>query len=95
MDLKPGGRLRRSSSTYNDLFALAAFRGEVPHQVFVGIAQEIITLGAVLAEIQTRILEDRDPAGQALHHLFAATELIGVVEIGKLAAAHELLPQAP
>ena len=29
--------------------ALAALGGEVPHQVFVGVAQDVVALGAVLA----------------------------------------------
>ena len=46
--------------------ALAALRGEVPHQVFVGIPQDVIVLGAVLREIQFRLLEDGDEVGQTL-----------------------------
>ena len=55
--------------------ALAAFGGEVPHQVFVGIAQDVVALGAVLGEIQGRILEDGDEVGEPVHHLLAAAEL--------------------
>ena len=32
--------------------ALAGFGGEVAHQVFVGIAQQVVALGAVAAEIE-------------------------------------------
>ena len=62
-------------------FALAALGGEVAHQVFVGIAQNIIALGAVLGEIEGRVLEDGDQVGQAVHHLLAAAELGGIVEV--------------
>jgi hypothetical protein len=29
-------------------FALATLRGEVPHQVFVGVAEDVVAVGAVL-----------------------------------------------
>ena len=32
--------------------ALAALGGEVPHQVFVGVAENVVALGAVLREIE-------------------------------------------
>ena len=62
--------------------ALAALRGEVPHQVFVGIAQDVVAFGAVLAEIQAGGFEDRYQVRQAVHHLLTAPELVGVVEVG-------------
>ena len=34
--------------------ALAALGGEVPHEVFVGIAEDVVVLGTVLREIQLR-----------------------------------------
>jgi hypothetical protein len=39
-------------------FALAALCCEVPHEVFVGVAENVIALGAVLREIESRILKD-------------------------------------
>jgi len=64
--------------------ALAALRGEVPHQVFVGVTQDIIAVGAVFREIEGRILEDGDQVGEPIHHLLAAAELGGVVEIREI-----------
>ena len=32
--------------------ALARLGGEVAHQVFIGVAQQVVTLGAVAAEVQ-------------------------------------------
>ena len=61
--------------------ALAALGGEVAHQVFVGIAQNIIAVGAVFGEIQRLVLEDADQVGEPVHHLLAAAELAGIVEI--------------
>ena len=61
--------------------ALAALGGEVPHEVFVGIAQDVVALGAVLREIERRVLEDGDEVGEPVHHLLAAAELGGVVEV--------------
>ena len=47
--------------------ALAALGGEVPHQVFVGVAEDVVVLGAVLREIELGLLEDGDEVGEALH----------------------------
>ena len=55
--------------------ALAALGGEVAHQVFVGVAQDVVALGAVLREVERRVLEDGDEVGEAIHHLLAAAEL--------------------
>ena len=32
--------------------ALAALGGEVPHEVFVGVAEEVVAVGAVLREVE-------------------------------------------
>jgi len=61
--------------------ALATLGGEVSHQVFVGVAQDVVALGAVLGEVEGRVLEDGDEVGESLHHLFAAAELGGIVEV--------------
>ena len=61
--------------------ALAALGGEVPHQVFVGVAEDVVAVGAVLREVERRVLEDGDEVGEPLHHLLAAAELVGVVEV--------------
>ena len=52
----------------------------MPHQVLVGVAQEVVALGAVAAEVQP--LEDGDQLGEPVHHLLAAAELFFVVEVG-------------
>ena len=49
-------------------FALAAFGGEVAHQVLVGVAQNIVPVGAVFGEVEGRILKDGDKIGEAVHH---------------------------
>ena len=64
--------------------ALATLSGEVPHEILVGVAQEVVAIGAVLREIEGRILEDGDEVGQLIDHLLAATELVYVVEIGEV-----------
>jgi hypothetical protein len=67
--------------------ALATLGGEVPHQVFIGIAEDVVALGAVPGEVEGRVLEDGDQVGEPVHHLLAAAELGGVVEVrevGKL-----------
>ena len=56
--------------------ALAALGGEVPHEVFVGVAEDVVVLGAVLGEIELRLLEDGDEVGEALDHRRALAEFV-------------------
>src|ERR1019366_3261181 len=67
-------------------FALTALRGEVPHEEFVGVAEDVVVLGAVLGEVQLRLLEDGDEVGELLYASRAVAEFIGVVKIRKIAA---------
>ncbi|KAF5035102.1 hypothetical protein DSECCO2_589160 [anaerobic digester metagenome] len=60
-------------------FALARLGGEMPHQVLVGITEQIVALGAVCPEVQA--VEDRHQFGEAVLHLFPAPELRLIVEI--------------
>ena len=53
--------------------ALARLSREVPHEVFVGVAQEVVAMGAIGAKIEP--LEDPDEFREALLHLLALTEL--------------------
>ena len=57
------------------------------HQVFVGVAQQVVALGAVAAEIQP--LEDGHQLGEPVHHLLALAELFLVVEVGDVDRALE------
>ena len=70
--------------------ALARLHREVAHQVLVGVAQEVIILGAVGAEIKGGVLEDGDEIGEAIHHLLALAQQVGVVEIGDVDHTLEL-----
>ena len=60
------------------------------HQVFVGVAEQVVALGAVAAEVERR-LEDGDQLGEAVHHLLALAELVGVVEVGDVDDALEIV----
>jgi hypothetical protein len=62
-------------------FALAAFRGEMAHQIFIRIAQDVIAFGPVFREIEGWILKNGDEVGEAFHHLLAAAELCRFVEV--------------
>src|ERR1019366_9319242 len=64
--------------------ALAAFGGEVAHEVFVGVAQDVVAFGAVLGEVEGGVFEDGDQVGEAVHLLFAGPEFGGVVEVGHI-----------
>ena len=66
--------------------ALAALGGEVPHEIFVGIAEDVVVLGAVLREIERGILEDGDQVAKALHLVWPVAEFVRVVEVGEIAA---------
>ena len=61
--------------------ALAAFSREVAHEIFIGITQNVVAVGSVLAEVERLVLENGDQVGEAVHHLLAAAELVGVVEV--------------
>jgi len=61
--------------------ALATLRGEVAHQVLVRVAQDVVALGAVLGEVEGRVLEDGDQVGEALDLLLAVAQLRRVVEV--------------
>ena len=61
--------------------ALAAFRSKMPHKVFVGIAQQVVVVRAVLGKVELFVLKDGDERRQAVHHLLARSELGGVVEV--------------
>ena len=57
----------------------------MPHQVLVGVAQDVVVIGAVLRKIECRAGEDVDQVRQPLHHLVPLAELVRVVEIGEVA----------
>ena len=65
---------------------LAALGGEVPHEILVGVTEDIVVVGAVFGEIQFGLLEDADEVLQSLHHGVAFAELVGIVEIGEVGA---------
>ena len=64
--------------------ALTAFGGKVPHEVFVGVTEEVIAVGTVLGKVQGGVLEDGNEIGEPLHHLPAAAELVRIVEVRHL-----------
>jgi hypothetical protein len=62
-------------------FALAALRREVPHQIFVGIAKDVVAFGTVLGEIECWILKDRYQVGKPFDLLLAIAKLHGIIEV--------------
>ena len=44
-------------------FAFAAFGGEMAHQIFIGVAENIVALCPVSGKIECRVLEDGDQVG--------------------------------
>jgi len=65
--------------------ALTRILGEMPHQILVGIAQNVVVFGAILGKIQFRLLKDGDEVGQALYHRLTLAQFVGVVEVGEIA----------
>ena len=66
-------------------FAFATLAGEVPHQIFVGIAEDVVVLGAVLREIEGGIFENGDEVAELLDLVRSVAEFVGVVEVGEVA----------
>ena len=61
---------------------LARLGGEVAHQVFIGVADQVVVRGAVAGEVQLRVLEDADELGDGLDEVLALAELVLVGEVG-------------
>ena len=59
--------------------ALARLGGEMTHEVLVSVAEQIVALGTVGAEIE--ILEYGDQLGEPILYLSAGTELALIVEV--------------
>ncbi len=70
-------------------FALARLGGKMPHQVLVGVAEQVIALGPVGAEVET--VEYGNQLGEAVLHLLAGAELALVVEVGLVDNALEFV----
>ena len=52
------------------------------HQIFVGVAEDVIALGPVLAEIEFGAAENVHQAGQPRNHLLSVAQLSRIVEFG-------------
>ena len=65
--------------------ALTALSGEVPHEILVSIAEDVVVIRAVFREIQLGLLEDGDKVGEPLDHGVSLAELVGVVEVREVA----------
>ena len=69
--------------------ALAALGREMAHQIFVGIAQEVVAFGTVGAEVEA--VEDRHQLGEPVLHFLARAELALVIEVGLVDDALEIV----
>ena len=56
----------------------------MPHQVFVGIAEDVVALRAVLREVERGILEYGNEIREPVYDLFAAAKFGGVGEVGEI-----------
>ena len=76
----PGHDARHFGRRVELPLALARLGGEVLHQVFVGVAEQVVALGTVGAEIET--VEDGHQPGESVLHLLAGAQLALIVEVG-------------
>lgn len=63
--------------------ALAALGGEIPHEVFVGVAENIVPIGPVAGKVEGLVFENGDEPREAVHHLPSAAELVFIGEVGE------------
>ena len=60
---------------------LAGLRGEVLHQILVGVANEVIVCGAVVGKVEILVLEDADQVRDRLHEVLALAQLLLVGKV--------------
>lgn len=65
-------------------FALTALGRKVPHQIFVGVAQNIIAIGPVLRKVEGVTLKDPDQVAQPFGFFFPIAQLAGLVEVREI-----------
>ena len=53
----------------------------MPHEVLIGIAENVIPFGTVLTEIQCGIFKNSDQIGQTFHHVLAAAKFVRVGKV--------------
>ena len=61
--------------------ALAAFGGEMAHQVFVGVAEDVVALRAIFTKVERLVLEDGNQIGEPVDDLLTAAEFARIVKI--------------
>ena len=76
-------------------FALATFGSEMPHEVFVGIAQDVVAIGPVFREIERLSLEDSDKIRQSFDLFHAIAQFDRVVKVGKVRLRKLLVGRRP
>ncbi len=67
-------------------FAFTRVLRKVAHEELIRIAQDVVVVGAVLREVQLRLLKDGNQVAQPLNHFLAFAQFVGVVEVRKVAA---------
>ena len=71
--------------------------GELHHEIFVGVTDDVIAAGAIALEVNGRIFEYGDQSGHLVHQFLARTKFVRVIEIdvwqsaGKMVVLQELL----
>ena len=60
--------------------ALAGLLRKLHHEILIGIADDVITAGTVVFEVNRRILEYGNQAGHLIDQFFAGTKFVGIVE---------------
>ncbi len=71
--------------------ALARLSGEVTHEIFISVTQDIIAFRTVLAKVEGWIGKNSDEIGEAILHLLTLAKLIGIVEVRHINHALEIV----
>lgn len=88
--IRRGGDITNADQARNDAghlagrielaLALTGFLRELHHEVFVGVADNVVTAGAVSTEINIRILEDANQTGHFIDQFFSGTQFLRIIE---------------
>ena len=63
----------------------------MPHQVLVGVPEDVVVVGAVLGEVELGAREDVDQVGQPFDLGLPFAELVGIVEIREVAVGEPVI----
>ena len=72
-------------------FRLARLRGEILHQVLVGVADKVVVGGAVVREVEVFVLKHADESAHGIDKILSLAKLRLVREVGVVDHAFEVV----